>query len=159
MSYEYECAASGLTVEGSPHDHVDGEEHGDLPLGWTRLRFTRRQYNPKWVMLQHTKEKMHASLIEQTGATTRMDQITLSLQVEAQMAPLERETARYLPDVDDEVYLSDHPNVIDLINEIRNQLNLDAVPVPEEGDDDDGPEELEVGDTPEEDDEDDGEEA
>jgi hypothetical protein len=136
--FEYECAVSGLTAESASLDpNSPKDELNDLPVGWTRIRVSRRQINPKWVMIQHTKERMLQTLIQQTGAKTQIDQISLSLQVEAQMAPLEKSTPMYMEDVDDVVYLSDHSGVLGVLNELRDSVGLPAMPVmltePEEG--------------------------
>jgi len=170
LNYEYECALSGLTTGGSAPDPLGegGDKLGDMPVGWTRIRITRRQFNPKWLMIQHTKEQMVRDLIQQTQATERMAQISLTLQVEAQMAPLEKATPMYMPDVDDVVYLSDEGDVLGALNSLREELGLATIAVADEDEDDeddeaaveqdDGPEELEVGDTPEEDDSEDEDE-
>lgn len=128
--FEYECAVSGLTAESASLDpNSPKDELSDLPVGWTRIRVSRRQINPKWVMIQHTKEKMLQTLIQQTGAKTQIDQITLSLQVEAQMAPLEKSTPMYVEDVDDVVYLSDHSGVLGVLNEFRDSVGLPPMPL------------------------------
>jgi hypothetical protein len=128
--FEYECAISGLTAESAAFDpNATKDELGDLPVGWTQVRISRRQINPKWVMIQHTKERMLQSLIQQTGAKTQLDQISLSLQVEAQMAPLEKTTPMYTEDVDDVVYLSDHESVLAVLNKLRGSVGLGAMPV------------------------------
>lgn len=137
--FEYECAVSGLTADGSIPDPVSSKEDdlSDLPVGWTRIRISRRQLNPKWLLIQHTKERMLQSLVQQTGAKTPVDQISLSLQVEAQMAPLEKTTPMYTEDVDDVVYLSDHESVLAVLDNLRGSFGLDPMPaVVEDGDED-----------------------
>lgn len=141
--FEYECAISGLTAESAAFDpNATKDELGDLPVGWTRVRVTRRQINPKWVMIQHTKDRMLQTLIQQTGAKTPVEQISLSLQVEAQMAPLEKTTPMYTEDVDDVVYLSDHESVLAVLDNLRGSFGLDPMPAVAQDEDEDEDEEV-----------------
>ena len=128
MSIEdYECAISGVTEEAG--DFNDSDNLGDLPLGWTKVTITRRQYNPKYVMIQQTKQTMIESLIQQLGGDEMPDfqKYALSLQVEAQFFGLEDATPMYLPDIEEEVFLSDSPEILESFNELREGLGLESL--------------------------------
>lgn len=124
---EYECAISGVTEEVGHFDESDGL--GDMPVGWTRVTVTRRQFNPKYVMIQQTKQTMIESLIQQLGGEQMPDfqKYALSLQVEAQFFGLETATPMYLPDIEEEVFLSDSPEILESFNELREGLGLESL--------------------------------
>ena len=73
---------------------------------------------------------------------SHFDQISLSLQVEAQMAPLEKTTPMYTEDVDDVVYLSDHESVLAVLNKLRGSVGLGAMPVIQQAEEPDEGEEA-----------------
>lgn len=124
---EYECAISGVTEEAGDFDESDNL--GDLPVGWTKVTITRRQYNPKYVMIQQTKQTMIESLIQQLGGDAMPDyqKYAISLQVEAQFFGLEDATPMYLPDIEEEVFLSDSPEILESFNELREGLGLESL--------------------------------
>lgn len=123
---EYECAVSGTTVPAAPYNESDGQ--GDLPVGWTRITLTRRQYNPKWVMIQQTKQGMIEGLIQQLGQDMpEFQQFALSLQVEAQFHGLESETPMYLPDVEEVVHLSGSDEILESVNGMRELIGLEPL--------------------------------
>ena len=123
---EYECAVAGTTVPPAPYNDSDGQ--GDLPVGWTRITITRRQYNPKWVMIQQTKQSMIEGLIQQLGPDLPdFQQYALSLQVEAQFHGLESETPMYLPDVEEVVHLSGSPEIMEEVNSMRELIGLEPL--------------------------------
>ena len=124
---EYECAISGVTEEAGDFDESDNL--GDLPVGWTKVTITRRQYNPKYVMIQQTKQTMIESLIQQLGGDAMPDyqKYAISLQVEAQFFGLETATPVYLPDIEEEVFLSDSEEILESFNELREGLGLERL--------------------------------
>lgn len=123
---EYECALTGLTAPGVEPTDVDGLD--DLPVGWMRIRITRRKYNPKWVLIQQVKEAMIDGIVSQFPPEVQdMQRYAVLIQVEAQFHGLEKDTPMYVPDVDDVVYLSDSGEILESINDIRNSLGLDSI--------------------------------
>lgn len=126
MTEEYECSVAGTTTPAAQYNESDGQ--GDLPVGWTRITITRRQYNPKWVMIQQTKQSMIEGLIHQLGEDLpEFQQYALSLQVEAQFHGLESETPMYLPDVEEVVHLSGSDEILESVNEMRDLIGLEAL--------------------------------
>jgi hypothetical protein len=126
MMEEYECSVAGTTAPAAQYNESDGQ--GDLPVGWTRVTITRRQYNPKWVMIQQTKQSMIEGLIHQLGEDLpQFQQYALSLQVEAQFHGLESETPMYLPDVEEVVHLSGSDEILDSVNEMRELIGLEPL--------------------------------
>lgn len=124
---EYECALSGITEDAGDFDESDGLQ--DLPVGWTKITITRRQYNPKYVMIQQTKQTMIESLIQQLGGDEMPDyqKYALSLQVEAQFFGLEGATPMYLPDIEEEIFVSDSEEVLESLNALREGLGLELL--------------------------------
>ena len=59
-NYDYECAFSAKRAEGAMD--YDGDNLGDLPVGWIALTMKRRVYNPEWTALQQTKMAMVPNL-------------------------------------------------------------------------------------------------
>lgn len=126
MTYEYECAMTGLTREGGAEEEFDGL--GDLPVGWTRVRITRRAYNPRWVMIQQVKEAMVANMLQQMPPEAQAAQRhILGVQVDAQFHALESDTPMFLPDIDEVVYLSGSGDIVDSVNEMREMLGLEPL--------------------------------
>ena len=140
MTYEYECALTGLTQEGGLDD--DSDSLGDLPAGWTRIQITRRAYNPRWVMIQQVKEAMVENMVQQVPPELReMQKVVIALQVDAQFYAMESETPTFLPDIDEVVYVSDEQVAVPAMNEVRESLGL--MPLVEDADDDDDEDEDE----------------
>jgi hypothetical protein len=160
QSYDYECALTGLTQEGS--DYYD-EDLADLPPNWTRVTIQKREYNPKWLMIQQVKQMAIQGLLSQLPPEVQQAQAwAISLQVEAQFHELEKDTPRFLTN-EEVVYLSDNPDVLDPYNELREALGLELVEDDDDDDDDDSedladeshlPHDGVVGDDDDEDDED-----
>jgi len=139
----YECALTGLIGEPGIDDDRDGM--GDVPVGWTRVQFVRRQYNPKWILIQQVKRHMIESLLQQVPPDLHeFQQYAISVQVEAQFHSLEEETPIYLPDVDETVYISDSAEIVDALNEVRSGLGLQPLPEEEEEDEDESPEQPQI---------------
>lgn len=131
--FEYECVLTGLT---SPGAEPEGEDE-DMPVGWTKIRFTRRQYNPKWVMLQQLKESMqNGLLVQHTQGHPELaephQKLAIQLQVEANFYAMLQDTPMYILDVDDSVFLSDGGEVVGSINEMRETLGLEKLEEEEE---------------------------
>lgn len=151
MEFEYECALTGVLEPGGQSSDSDGL--GDLPVGWTKITITRRQYNPKWVLIQQVKDAMVEGLIQQFPPEVQeVQRYAVMVQVEAQFHGLEQDTPMYVSDVEDVVYLSDTGEIVETINEFRDTLGLQELPEEDEDDDDedDEPELLtspEVGDS------------
>jgi len=135
MNYEYECALTG-TVEGGA-DSFDGDGLGDLPPGWTQITMKRRQYNPKWVLIQQVKEAMIEGLVQQFPPEIQeIQKYAVGLQVEAQFHGLERETPMYLLDIDDTVFISDSGEVVESLNEAREMMGLEPLLIEEDSEED-----------------------
>ena len=126
---DYECVFSGISAQAGDFDESDGL--GDMPVGWTKVSITRRQYNPKYVMIQQTKTTMIESLIQQLGGEDMPDyqKYAISLQVEAQFVGLEDQTPVFLPDIEEEVFISDTTEVLESFNELREGLGLETLEV------------------------------
>jgi hypothetical protein len=138
--FEYECALTGRTEDGIQPDDSDGL--GDLPLGWTRVQITRRQINPKWMLIQQVKQSVIEGILQQFPEELReVQRYAVMVQIEAQFHGLESSTPRYLPDVDDVVYISADGTILDTVNEIREMLNLPAIRDADEADEEDESEE------------------
>ena len=131
MQFDYECALTGVVQQGGHED--DSDKLGDLPVGWTRIQMTRRQYNPKWVLIQQVKDAMVEGLMAQFPAEVQDVQLyAVTIQVEAQFHTLEKDTPMYMPDVDDVVYISNAGEIVDNVNEVREMLGLEELPDEEE---------------------------
>jgi len=132
--YEYECALSGLTEGGSIP--FDADDLDDLPAGWTELRFSRRIFNPRWVMIQHTKKAMVEGLLLQVPEENReQSRVSVQLQVDANFYGLEADTPMYLTEVET-VYLSPpeaNEQVAEAYNTLRQDLGLEPVAVEDAG--------------------------
>lgn len=123
---EFECALSGVTTagEGGAHPEDDLE---DLPVGWTKVTFERRRYNPEWLAIQQVKSIVKSGFMTTIPEEFRAEsEWTVDIQVKAQFYVLEQSTPRYITEVE-EVYVSDSSEVVEPYNEIRDQLGLDPV--------------------------------
>jgi len=128
-NFDYECALTGIVAESSFPDDCDGL--GDLPVGWTRVHLVRRQYNPKWLLIQQVKQNMIEALLQQVPEDLHSSQqYVVGLQVEAQFHSLEEQTPMYLSDVEDVVYISDSGEILGALNEIRSALSQESLPEP-----------------------------
>lgn len=160
MNYEYECALSGLTQAGID-DLVDAEDDLlDMPVGWTKLTLQRREYNPKWLMLQEMKQTVIRGMMAAVPEEVQQNQGWMfGLQAEAQFYALEKDTPQFLT-VEEVVYLSDNGEVREELDDLRESLGLSASD--EDSDDDEDladeshlPHDGEFGDDEEDDDDDD----
>jgi hypothetical protein len=127
MNIRYECAISGVEEDASL-DKV--APLGGLPLGWFKVTFARQVMNPKWIAIQQLKEAMVSNVLGQIqkAEDRELQQVAVSLQVEAQFAALEAATPKYLTE-EDTVYTAP-PEAEDAIrqvfNEIREPLGLSS---------------------------------
>jgi hypothetical protein len=123
MQFDYECALTGLTQEGS--DFFD-EEMGDLPANWTKITIQKRIYNPKWLMIQQVKQMAIQGLLQQLPPELQQSQAwALSLQVEAQFHHLESDTPQFIT-TEDVAFVSDGSDVVEHLNDIRDSLGLEV---------------------------------
>lgn len=133
---QYVCAISGITAPAGLEDESDGL--GDLPSGWTRITITRRQFNPEWIVIQQAKEQIVESFLAQFPPELQDAQrLLFEVQVKAQFHSYEDSVDMYLPDVEDVLDCAGTGEVIELIDQVREQLGLSAMPENdgEEGDD------------------------
>lgn len=132
MQFDYECALTGLTKEGSEFFEDD---LADLPVGWTKVTIQKREYNPKWLMIQQVKQMAIQGMLQQLPPEMQREQgWALSLQVEAQFHSMEKETPMFL--VDEEVsFISDDKEVNEVMLGLRDTLGL---PVKEDTDEEEG---------------------
>jgi hypothetical protein len=135
--YEYECALSGLTAPGI-HPIPDGDKHGDIPVGWSEVRITRRLLNPRYVAIQQTKRSMIKGLLDRVAgmdeATRQAQTMMVQVQVEAQLHPLLKDTQPFIYE-EDIAYLSPpelSPDLMEAMNEAREMLGLEAFEVEQE---------------------------
>ena len=123
---EYECAISGVTVEGSLAHEKDGL--GTLPPGWTKLTVERREVNMKWMAIRDLKEAMAASLVKSLPEEQRdMQTFAIMLQLDAQFSGLEAATPVY-ETYKEIVYLAPRdasPGIKRVIDSLRNDLGLE----------------------------------
>lgn len=125
MSIDYECALSGLEAEPGVMDDSDGL--GDLPVGWTRVVWSRRSYNPKWIRIQQVKELKVQAILNQIPESERPKQEPLvRIQLDAEFFGLENSTPMYMSE-QDEVFISDSGDIVTAINEVRTQLGMEPL--------------------------------
>jgi hypothetical protein len=126
--YEYECSLSGIVAPGGPSYEKD--ELGDLPVGWTEVKFSRRVLNPDYVVIQQVKQAMIHGLVAQLPEEGKDTQsIIIRVQVEAQLKALQDATPPYITEVET-VYLAPgslSPDVAEAYNEVRESLGLEAL--------------------------------
>jgi hypothetical protein len=140
--FEYECALTGVVEPGGVES--DSDKLGDLPVGWTKVQLTRRQYNPKWVLIQQVKAAMNEALLQQFPPSMHdVQRYAIDVQVEAQFHSLEKDTPMYVSDVDDVVYISDSGDIADTLNEVRDMLGLEALTPDDDEEEDDEEDEAE----------------
>lgn len=126
MSYEYECAISGVKASGSVQTD---DELEDLPPGWTRITIQRRLPNPNYIILQQVKEAVVNGQLMQIPEEHREAQRPYAqVQVDAAFYGMESDTPPFITDVQDVVYASENSDVNEVLNEVRAQLGLEAVP-------------------------------
>lgn len=126
--YEYECSLSGIVASGGPSYEKD--KLGDLPVGWTEVKFSRRVFNPDYVVIQQVKQAMIHGLVSQLPEEGKDTQsIIIRVQVEAQLKALQDATPPYITEVET-VYLAPgslSPDVAEAYNEVRESLGLESL--------------------------------
>jgi hypothetical protein len=135
MITTYECAITGLTAEGGESGPL-----GTLPPGWFKVTFARQVLNPKWVAIQQLKEAMINNVLAQIPrAEDRViQQVAISLQVEAQYAALESQTPRFTT-LEETIYTAPPESageILEAFNSIREPLGLEPLTDAEDGDED-----------------------
>jgi len=124
MSFEYECAVSGVTEEPGIVEEADGLE--DLPAGWTQITLRKRVWNPKWQAIQRVKQDSIDALLSQIPDEVRESQRdAVVIQVEASLHGLESSTPKYLIE-EATVYVSDVDDVQESLEEVRNLLGIES---------------------------------
>jgi hypothetical protein len=143
MNVRYECAISGVEEEASVETSAP---LGGLPLGWFKITFIRQVLNPKWIAIQQLKEAMTNNVLNQIpkAEDREIQQVAVTLQVEAQFAALEAATPKYI--TQEEVVYTAPPEaeeaIRDVFNEIREPLGLGLFTTQEEQDEQDDKEAL-----------------
>jgi hypothetical protein len=138
MNVRYECAISGVEEEASVETSAP---LGGLPLGWFKITFIRQVLNPKWIAIQQLKEAMTNNVLNQIpkAEDREIQQVAVTLQVEAQFAALEAATPKYI--TQEEVVYTAPPEaeeaIRDVFNEIREPLGLGLFTTQEEQDEQD----------------------
>lgn len=138
MNVRYECAISGVEEEASVEASAP---LGGLPLGWFKITFIRQVLNPKWIAIQQLKEAMTNNVLNQIpkAEDREIQQVAVTLQVEAQFAALEAATPKYL--TQEEVVYTAPPEaeeaIRDVFNEIREPLGLGLFTTQDEQDEQD----------------------
>jgi hypothetical protein len=121
---------------------------GGLPLGWFKITFIRQVMNPKWIAIQQLKEAMTTNVLNQIpkAEDREIQQVAVTLQVEAQFAALEAATPKYL--TQEEVVYTAPPEaeeaIRDVFNEIREPLGLGLFTTQDEQDEQDEKDEKEA---------------
>jgi hypothetical protein len=100
MSVEdYFCAVSGVVPTADVIVEDEGDDLGDLPLGWLKVTVSRRVLNPKWELIQQVKQAAVHQLLQQVEEEHREDvQDAVAIQVEAQYAAYEEKVGKYIVD-------------------------------------------------------------
>jgi hypothetical protein len=98
-NYDYECAFSAKRAEGAMD--FDGDNLGDLPVGWIALTMKRRVYNPEWTALQQTKMAMVQAAEQQLppnlpAEVTAQQRRMFEVQVKAQFLAMEDRTPPFI---------------------------------------------------------------
>lgn len=122
---DFECSMTGNITSFDVDRDPDGL--GDLPPGWTMIRFARRRINPEWALIQQVKAGLLQAALEQVPEEMREKQQALfGVQINAQFFSYEEATAQFLVD-EDIAYVSDSGEVLDSLDEIREMLSLSPV--------------------------------
>tara|TARA_A100001035_G_scaffold273311_1_gene263673 strand:- start:391 stop:843 length:453 start_codon:yes stop_codon:yes gene_type:complete len=137
---EIECGITGITPEESswpmPVGPSDDEELDGLPIGWSKLVFLRRRYNPEWLRIQMAKQAMVEGILQQFGAdgteVTAAQKDQIMIQVRASLHALERDTPVYEV-IEESLFISDSADVIGEFNAMREALGLAVVGADESG--------------------------
>jgi len=124
MSEEYECAISGQVEDAGLEEDADGLD--DLPVGWTRITFHRRAWNPKWQTIQAVKEAGVETMLQSIPEEYREEQRgAVEVQVEASLYGIESSTPKYLVE-ETTLYVSDNEEVAETLKEIKTLLGIES---------------------------------
>ena len=124
MSEEYECAISGQVEDAGLDEDADGLD--DLPVGWTRITFHRRAWNPKWQTIQAVKEAGVETMLQSIPEEYREEQRgAVEVQVEASLYGIESSTPKYLVE-ETTLYVSDNEEVAETLKEIKTLLGIES---------------------------------
>lgn len=122
MSEEYECAISGQVEDAGLEEDADGLD--DLPVGWTKITFHRRAWNPKWQTIQAVKEAGVEAMLQSIPEEYRDEQrAAVEVQVEASLYGIESATPKYRVE-ETTVYVSDNAEVAETLAEVKALLGL-----------------------------------
>jgi|688.fasta_scaffold82427_3 hypothetical protein len=96
---DFECALSGQRAPAGVESDEDGL--GNCPAGWIAVRMMRRVYNPKWTLLQRTKQGLVQAALQQLPRNTPAELVEqqreqYELQVDAQFFHIEAQTPVYM---------------------------------------------------------------
>ncbi len=130
--YEYECALSGVSAEGSTSWESDGM--ADCPPGWVQVTMKRRLVNPRYMALLQTKETIVAIGMQQipenvTDEIRTAQRAMMVIQTDANFHALEAETPPYLT-YEEMVYIAPpetNPDILEAFNEVREGVGLDLL--------------------------------
>lgn len=93
---EITCAFSGLVPVEADLSDDDGDD-SDIPAGWVRVTITRREPNPRRVMIAALKAALVERTLGEVPAKQRADaEESIALQIDAQFAALESITPAWL---------------------------------------------------------------
>lgn len=124
MSEEYECAISGQVEDAGLEEDADGLD--DLPVGWTKITFHRRAWNPKWQTIQAVKEAGVETMLQSIPEEYREEQRgAVEVQVEASLYGIESSTPKYLVE-ETTLYVSDNEEVAETLKEIKTLLGIES---------------------------------
>lgn len=122
MSEEYECAISGQVEDAGLEEDADGLH--DLPVGWTKVTFQRRAWNPKWQTIQAVKEAGVEAMLQSIPEEYREEQrAAVEVQVEASLYGIESATPKYLVE-ETTLYISDNEEVAETLAEVKTLLGI-----------------------------------
>ena len=137
--FQYECALSGIVVDGGTEFDDDGL--GDLPVGWIEVRMTRRLPNPKHALIQQVKKALLHGMISQFPEDQREGQAAaIQIQLEANFFLLEQSTSPFIVD-SESVYLAPpeaSEAVLEAFNQARELMGMEPFVAPEEGEEEEG---------------------
>ena len=107
-NYDYECAFSAKRAEGGTD--YEGDNLGDLPVGWIAVTMRRRLYNPDWTAIQQTKMAMVQAALQQLPANLPAEVVSqqrqmFEVQVKAQFLALEAQTPPFIT-FEENIYVS-----------------------------------------------------
>ena len=95
-SDEYYCVLSGVIPKDYEVADDEGDELGDIPLGWIKIQVSRRTLNPEWILTQEIKKQTLEQYLTQVDEDQREEaRAALEIQVAAQYASYEDKIGKY----------------------------------------------------------------